>query len=288
MGWRFALASATGTSHFQSATPCQDHAAYAFFEAGDGQVLALVAADGAGSARHSDLGAEIAARELIRLVGRHCEAGASIAELSRATAQAWITHIATTLAERAVGDDCDVRDYACTLLAAVLGPESAAFIQIGDGAIVVSHGEEDGWAYVFWPQHGEFANTTNFVVSPNATEALEFELAPRRIEEVALFTDGIENLVLHRATRSVHEPFFNQIFRPVRASEAEGYNEVLSEGLRRYLSGPAVCERTDDDKTLILATRLDKWATAELTEDADKAGAPGPIAADRDAACPIS
>jgi hypothetical protein len=49
-------------------------------------------------------------------------------------------------------------------------------------------------------------NTTNFVVSKNALEVLEVDHAPRRIDEIALFTDGIENLVLHRGTKTVHDP----------------------------------------------------------------------------------
>ena len=152
-------------------------------------------------------------------------------------------------------DGNPLRDYSSTLLAAVVGAEAAAFLQIGDGAIVVANRRTNGWAYLFWPQHGEFANTTNFVISKDASKRLDFDLSPRRIDEVALFTDGIENLVLHQASRSVHEPFFNSIFKPVRESRANGIDAALSVGLQGYLALPQVSERTDDDKTLILATR---------------------------------
>jgi hypothetical protein len=141
------------------------------------------------------------------------------------------------------------------LLAAIIADDSAAFLQIGDGAIVTSRGEEDGWCWVFWPQHGEFANTTNFVVSTNALDVFEFDLAPRRVDEIALFTDGLENLVLHRASKTVHDPFFNALLNPVRQSTSDGYDEQLSEKLRAYLSLPAFCERTNDDKTLVIASR---------------------------------
>ena len=141
------------------------------------------------------------------------------------------------------------------MLATVVADDAALFLQIGDGAIVTSHGEEDGWSWVFWPQHGEFANTTNFVVSDNALEALEVEQAPRLIDEIALFTDGIENLVLHRGTKTVHDPFFNALLKPIRASGSIGYDECLSEKLKIYLSSPAFSERTDDDRTLLIASR---------------------------------
>lgn len=137
---------------------------------------------------------------------------------------------------------------------AIVGDNSNAFVQVGDGAIVVSEGADDGWAWVFWPQHGEFANTTNFVVSPNSIDVMEFASTPHRIDEVAVFSDGIENLVLHAASRTVHAPFFDAMFPPVR-QHLPGFAVDLSLGLEKYLLSPRICDRTDDDKTLVLATR---------------------------------
>jgi hypothetical protein len=254
-GWRIALASVIGTSHVNSGLPCQDHAAYALLDADDGPVLVLVVSDGAGSAACAEIGSELTSRALIQLVRTYVESGGRISDLTRETAKTWIARIGAIIGERAEDDGASVREYSGTLLAAIMGTADAAFLQVGDGAIVVSHGEADGWSYLFWPQHGEFANTTNFVVSPDAPDTLEFELAPRQIDEVALFTDGIENLVLHHASRSVHDPFFHNMFGPVRRSDARGLDPGLSEGLAGYLAKPAICERSDDDKTLILATR---------------------------------
>jgi hypothetical protein len=52
-----------------------------------------------------------------------------------------------------------------------------------------------------------------------------------------------------------HGPFFAPMFAALR-KEAEP--ERLTEPLRAFLDSPALAERTDDDKTLILATRLDR------------------------------
>lgn len=257
LSWRVAWACSIGTSHATAGTPCQDFAACEIAERPEGGVLIVAASDGAGSASRAEAGSEVTATTLVSLARRYLEDGAAIADLTRATVVQWIGAIGSAIAKRAELDDCEIREYSCTLLGAIVGPREAAFVQIGDGAIVVSHGEADGWSYLFWPQHGEFANSTNFVTSPNVMQALEFEVAPRRINELALFTDGIENLVLHQASRSVHEPFFNQMFRPVRALPTEGVDQSLSEGLRRYLSGPVICDRTDDDKTLVLASRAE-------------------------------
>jgi hypothetical protein len=53
----------------------------------------------------------------------------------------------------------------------------------------------------------------------------------------------------------VHQGFFHDMMRPVRESRAQGLDPRLSEALGNYLSSAEICERTDDDKTLILATR---------------------------------
>jgi len=46
------------------------------------------------------------------------------------------------------------------------------------------------------------------------------------------------------------------MIQPVRKAESIGLDRELSKGLRRYLAFRATCERTDDDKTLVLETRL--------------------------------
>ena len=103
--------------------------------------------------------------------------------------------------------------------------------------------------------HGEFANTTYFATEDYAADHLAFEKTAGRIDEVALFSDGIEPLVLHYATKSVHAPFFDRMFPAVRGLGPPGRDAALSDALAAYLDSPAICERTDDDKTLILASR---------------------------------
>lgn len=253
--WRLAAASAVGTSHMATGLPCQDSLAHAVIETLDDTVLVAVVCDGAGSAAHSDVGSWLAAKTFIECIEVFLSDGGELAALNRSVVAGWMAQVRAALEATAKDSGHAARDYACTLLAALAGSTMTAFVQVGDGAIVVSHGEEDGWSYVFWPQHGEYANTTNFVVAPNVEDVMDFELAPRRIDEFAIFSDGIEKLVLHDATRTVHDSFFRNMFPPVRKLGAPGLDAELSKGLERYLSSPVICERTDDDKTLVLASR---------------------------------
>jgi Protein phosphatase 2C len=253
--WRAASACETGTSHISSGSPCQDYVAHRIIRAKGGQVFVSVVSDGAGSAKHSQIGSWLASSSFIELVELYFENGGRVVDIDRDRVASWIVGTAERLIDRARDDGNDPKEYSCTLIAAIIGPSAAVFAQIGDGAVVVSHGEADGWSWVFWPQHGQYANQTTFVLSANALAALEFSLAPRRIDEFAMFSDGIERMVLHGATKTVNDAFFEQMLIPVRASKARGLDQKLSEKLKEYLGSPAVNARTNDDKSLLMATR---------------------------------
>lgn len=252
--WRIAMASSIGTAHVAAALPCQDaHCHLETVDAGGEAVLVLAASDGAGTAERAEVGAILACETFVRLVATYLEQGGRVEAIGRPLAERWIAGILYRLELQTRQRGGALRDYACTLLAAVVGVKGAAFLQIGDGAMVIADGA--GWRHVFWPQHGEFANTTTFITSDRAAEAMDFETRGSPIEEIALFTDGLESLVLHKASRTVHGPFFDSMFASVRKSAAAGVDAGLSRALGDYLSSPRINARTDDDKTLILASR---------------------------------
>ena len=78
-------------------------------------------------------------------------------------------------------------------------------------------------------------------------------LVSNKCESNPRVTDGLQMLALNFAGRTAHRPFFEPMFRRLR-SAAPG--EGLPLALRRFLNSPAVNGRSDDDKTLILATRV--------------------------------
>ncbi|WP_116812889.1 PP2C family serine/threonine-protein phosphatase [Steroidobacter cummioxidans] len=254
--WRIAGASAVGTSHAKSNSPCQDAFRCALFQSQEqGEIALLMACDGAGSAKFSDLGAELACREFASNLELYVADGHRIEALDRVKMREWLDNVVTALNVRAAADGERLRDYACTLLAAILSPTHAVFVQVGDGAMIVREGPEE-WCYIFWPQHGEYINTTCFITEPDSLDNYEFTIVANPVHEVAVFTDGIEPLVLQYSTNTVHSRWFNQMLPPVRALPQAGFDEALSQKLATYLSSEAVCARTDDDKTLLLASRI--------------------------------
>jgi hypothetical protein len=268
--WRYAAASCLGTSHERLGTPCQDANACEVLLSPTGEsILVAVVADGAGSAARSGDGAKLACALIVDEVRTLCELGGSITDLSREMICDWLVRFQSEIGIRAAAESLVPRDFACTLLVMIIGYDYAVFSQIGDGAMVVSDG--DDYAWIFWPDNGEYENLTFFATDPQASDHLRFETCKRSIDEVALFSDGLQRLALHYQTRTAHRPFFHSLLSVIRLADGES-PDSLSAKLAAYLASPAINERTDDDKTLVLATRRLAVSPSPITNCADTSG----------------
>lgn len=244
-----------GTSHLRQSLPCQDNCFVADATDVDGSNwLIAVVSDGAGSARHAEAGAELA-----------CEVGGRFivnvimsanVEMADALAQGVLDAIRNAIGAEATRLSSGVRDFACTLVGAVVGPKQAMFFQVGDGAVVIRR--EEKFECVFWPESGEYANMTYFVTDELAREHLHIHVGDPPAE-IALITDGLQRLALVFADQSVHVPFFAPMFQTLRDARAEDCDR-LSESLAVFLASENVNARTDDDKTLVLAVNAREGA----------------------------
>jgi len=249
--WKVIRSSEVGTSHIGSDKPCQDSCFAGVFQGYDAHdYLVCVVSDGAGSAIRGGDGAELACE----VIARNVEA--SLNEISfnpftELSAHTWVKNVQSTIAQTALSYGLTSRDYACTLLGAVIGSTSAIFFQVGDGGIVVSNGWAQG--VVFWPDSGPYANMTYFVTDDDGLEHLHVSVANSRIDEVALFSDGLQRLALSFESKTPHMPFFEPMFKILRKASLDEC-EILDNQLSKFLQSSQVNERTDDDKTLLLAT----------------------------------
>lgn len=207
--WMVCAVSVTGTSHLRAGLPCQDSSNYRIV---DGSLIAAVA-DGAGSATMSDVGSALAVETSVCTAERllyegHDHSPRPIHEtcLKRVVIGA-VEDARRELREEAQRLDVDIRQLATTLLLVVHTRTILAAAQIGDGAMVLSDGS-GAYATFITPQRGEYANQTNFLTSTDAMSNLDV-----RVEHVdgvgdrlAMFTDGLQNLVLDAAGRQPTHP----------------------------------------------------------------------------------
>jgi hypothetical protein len=256
--WKLLFQSVRGAAHERGGRPCQDSCLVRLHRTRDGPVLVMACADGADGAKHSDAGARVACRGAVRIVLDDLREGLPVAHVDRDTALAWVNRLQPHLMEEARAHLAGVEQLACTLLLAVVADEAAAFAQVGDGAVVVSEG--DAFRPVLRPRTDFSPGRPFFVTDPDAEENLAFELRPRRVEELAMMTGGLQRLALSFADRPAQRPFFEPMFRKLRDS-APGAR--LPAALREFLSAAAADGRGDDDRTLLLATRVPGHAAPE-------------------------
>jgi hypothetical protein len=251
--WRYVRASVIGTSHVSTEKKCQDtNEVLATTDSTGEEILVLVASDGAGSSEMSGEGSQLVCKEFVSIVETYFTDGGNFTQINPELLDQWTNGIHEAIREMASASERIPRDFACTFLALIVGQASAIAAQIGDGAIAV--GTAGTYEPVIWPQSGEYVNTTYFITDDNFINNLRVTPISRPVDEVAVFTDGIQMLALHYATQTVFEPFFLPMFDILR-KEPPGERHNLNKSLAEYLNSSLINERTDDDKTLILATR---------------------------------
>jgi hypothetical protein len=255
MGWRWIRASVRGTSHLRDNTECQD---YGLCDVLADDALVAIASDGAGSAPHSAHGSRLACELMLSRLSDHLGAGGKVQELDAAFLTSWREQLLDAILElaREQGLPETPRLFACTLVGAVAQGSSCFFFQIGDGAIVVAKRDQpESYDWIFWPDQGELESTTYFVTDDDALSHFRSRLVEGEpIDEIAVFTDGLQRLALQLSERVAHKAFFAPLFAELRKC-GPGASSSLSVDLERFLDSARINERTDDDKTLILISR---------------------------------
>ena len=253
--WRYANSSVIGQAHINQNTECQDRLLCRTIEtAGESEVFIAVVADGAGSTSHGQIGAEIACKTFVSQVSDFLNSGnASVSSLNEDFGRLWIRFFQTQIRQIADKDKKEIRDYASTFIGAVVGENETAFFQVGDGGAVYSiDGKPESYRFGIEPTESEYINATEFLTDETATESLRFVLIKEKIEDLILFSDGIFAVAVDYQKNAPHEPFLMPMIAPLRrGNSANGLNEKLG----NFLASPKINEKTDDDKTIILASR---------------------------------
>jgi Protein phosphatase 2C len=250
--WRQIAQSLQGPSHVARSSPCQDNHLLKLRGREQDQILIACVADGAGSSKYGGVGSEITCESIAQSADSFLDAGGQLGDLTRDDVLRWCDAARSRINEEATTRSCNTRELATTLCGAIVSPTGSCFFQIGDGAIVVRRNQVYG--VVFWPHSGEYANTTNFLTTDRFAEQIEFNKTDGGFSDVALLTDGLERLALRFETRTPHAPFFDPFFRALRSTE--DYTS-LNSSLREFLGSASVRERSNDDKTLLLAAHVD-------------------------------
>lgn len=247
MTWRWAAASVTGTSHIRAGDRRQDACAVSVMS---GNCIFAIVSDGAGTAEFGAYGAWITCRFLTLRFREQLRKNPELppGELL----YDWIGELRERIAAIAAQRESTPRQFASTLAAILVSPHQVVTLQVGDSGVVGRNGGE--WEVLCWPENGEYASSTYFVTD-YPKPRLNIARLLREDDAFALFSDGVGDLALSHTKQAAHPNFFDPMIRPVDGTSDHGRLAELSTKLAKYLAGSKVCERTDDDKTLILISR---------------------------------
>lgn len=247
--WKVATCSVPGARHRRSGCPCQDSLSVRLYR----DFFVGVVADGAGSARHGGLGAQTVARAVAANVQQRMASAATIDSMDGAEAiqtmlaEAFET-AAAALHQAASERGSDPREWATTLFVSIASPRWVSAYQIGDGAVVVDEGGR--LVLLTVPAPGEFANETLFLETETLDRA-RFTFRDHPPSHVVLFSDGLERLAVIESDRTPFEGFF----RPILKLAESGATTETERALEEFLLSERVSRRTNDDLTLIVASR---------------------------------
>jgi hypothetical protein len=236
-----AAAAVVGSSHEERGQPCQDYTAVMRSPAS----CAIVLADGAGSARHAELGARTAVSSMLRML--RTELGTLLALSHSEAAARIVARLQRGLARQAARHDSELHDLASTLLFAATDGERFLCGQLGDGRVARFDPSLHEACALFEPHKGEFLNQTLFLTASSA--ARELQLVSGSAAEVggfALLSDGAEESLYQRAQAS----FAPALLRMVGWLSVHSERRV-KEALHKNLT-KALRERTGDDVSLAI------------------------------------
>ncbi len=248
--WHVVGAAVRGVSHLNSDLPCQDAQGYRLLPGG---ILLIALADGAGSAPQSDRGARLAVERLLEFLETSfsLEIPEEVETWRSLVLEAYI-HTRQELLSLAETEGFSSREFATTLTCAIAVDGYLVVGQLGDGAAVAGSAEELYSASTV--QRGEYANETNFITQNDALDHLEVQVIDQPVRQVAVLSDGLMRLALKLPDHEPHLPFFRPLFEFTASIEDQ---DQAAGSLAEFLNSERVNARTDDDKSLVLAVRMD-------------------------------
>lgn len=252
--FKYAFASEIGTSHINSNTAKQDYCLVKEFSKNSSKYLICCVADGAGSAKYSDLSSKFISKLFTKKAISFLKEN-TISSLNKEVVSFWFCYFQKVIL-RAVRfyKLNSKRDFATTLLFCVLNSETNIFVQIGDGFI--SSGNFEKLDCIFIPQNGEYLNTTNFATDDDVLNKFMYKKDDEKFERLILSTDGIELISFDFTNNKPHLKFFNPFFDMLEKTSISGFNFDVSKFISGFLNCQRVNQNTDDDKTMLIISRI--------------------------------
>lgn len=257
--WNIIQCAVQGRAHKKSNIPCQDKTNSSFLS--DVTVVAL--ADGAGSAKMSEYGAELATKNICSLMVENFDNYFRNDDGATVKSQI-IDELVDVLQKKSEELDCEIKELASTLLFVAVKNEHFILSHIGDG--VIGYLKEDELKIASQPENGEFSNETTFVTSQNSImnmRLIKGELG--KIEGFVLMSDGAEISLYNKKENKLSDGL-KKIIKMSNFIDAK----ILEEQLKRTFENVITKATTDDCSIVIMARKNETFKGYKNLSISDK------------------
>lgn len=232
--WKVAGTFVTGLSHERQNIGCHDRFSFKC----KNLVTSISLADGAGSVKYPDIGAEIASEQVNKTLSKNFDL---LFKSSAEEARHKITHaIRTVLGIHAKKKNCSLSDFSTTLIFASVKGDKFIAGHIGDG--ILAYLEDDEIILLSPPDNGEFVNETYFVTSKTYKARFRiFKGEIKNIKGFVLMTDGTCESLFDKQNRKV-APIVLTLLGWLDNFPIEEVNNALKENFENLIK-----RRTTDD-----------------------------------------
>lgn len=240
MDWKLIQCAVEGRHHNASHIPCQDKVK--IVSADNLWIGAL--SDGAGSASHSHYGGQCVVDTVCALMSSSFDELFDMQDAAKAKALI-VTEIANALNDVAHSLDVSIKELAATLLFVAIKDNRMLIGHIGDG--VICYQKDGSLKVASRPTNGEFANSTVFVTSPaaqNAMRLIKGDLSS--ISGFCLMSDGTAASLYNR-TCNTPMPVLSKLLRLRSVMETGPLQKLLDDSFKE-----SVVMGTQDDCSIVL------------------------------------
>jgi len=197
--WKIASAYAIGQGHIKNNTPCQDRTFKLIKKSSKGTFYGLALADGAGSCKYSDIGAEFITKKILYFFNSKFSY-----ILNKKNPSVYIRqYIEKELLNLSIKKNINFKDLSSTLLVVAIKGNKVIIGHIGDGVIGVLD-KNSHLKTLSKPMNGEYSNSTFFTTSTYYENRLK--IIKGSIKESVgfiLMSDGTEESLYNKQMESL-------------------------------------------------------------------------------------
>mgnify|MGYP003564658254 CR=1 FL=1 len=238
--WKLASAYVTGRAHLAKHIPCQDRTFELIDKHSTGVFYGLSLADGAGSYKFSDIGAEIVTKKILKYLK------SNFAKLfkTRSISSKITKYIEKILYIEANNRAIDIKELSSTLLFVVLKNDKFIVGHIGDGVIGVLD-KLNNVSVLSHPDNGEYSNSTFFTTTGNYPDRLRI-VRGNIVDSTGfiLMSDGSHQSLYDSRTKQL-APINAKIVNWLNAGNSEEVKIALKQNLNNIIK-----QKTFDDCSL--------------------------------------